>query len=550
MDLRAYFDIARRWWWLVLICSLIAGLTASLASRQQTRIYQATSLVLLDTSKAASDMPAYNDLVTSERLSRTYATLFSSSETINEAVARLGRQPATLTISADPQRDTSLLLIRVESDDAEAAAYLANQLPIVLGEQQLMRQNLRYIESRQNLAAELERLGTRITDIRAEIDRLTARGAAEGSAALSQLNSDLALQQSTYETLLKNVAALQLAEVNSREVLSVVEAATVPKMPIRPRPLTTLLTALLLGALIGGGVVYLIEYLDDTIKSDSIIAAEGGGDGVLARVGRLSKSGKRVTINDLDARDPAIEAYRILRTNIRFASVDKPLTSLMVTSPSPGDGKSTTAANLALVMSHAGVDTILVDADLRRPVQHQLFNLLNREGLTSALLDRSKSIAGYLRAVKDNEHLRLLPTGPLPPNPSELLGSKRMQEVLKELESLAELVIIDTPPILVVSDSSILAREVTGVTLVMRANKTTFKAVEAAMAQLESTGASILGTIINDVPAGQHGYYYYSHYYSPHDDAGNGGDGPPDPKRRPATQPLPTRLLGRLQGRQ
>jgi protein-tyrosine kinase len=200
----------------------------------------------------------------------------------------------------------------------------------------------------------------------------------------------------------------------------------------------------------------------------------------------------------------------MLRTNIRFSVVDQELRSLVVTSPAPSEGKSTTAANLAIVLAQSGQKTILVDADLRRPVQHSIFQLPNKQGLTTALIERNVSVKRYLQEV-GVEDLRVLTSGPQPPNPAELLGSQRMRDLLSELEEEADLVIVDMPPVLAVTDSSLVAGAASGVLLVLRANVTTFAAAQKAVDQLRSVHARILGIVLNGVQSGTDGYYYY--YY-------------------------------------
>ncbi len=399
MELKLYYAILRRWLWLILLCTLLAAAGAYLFSSQQARVYQARSTVLLDNSKAASDGQAYSDILAGERLARTYAEMFNGRQALNIGLDQLGYKPDILDVSVSPQRDTTLLSVIVESSNPEAAAFLANTLPDVVAEQQRTRQAARYATTKASLTEELNSLASDIGAEREAIARLSAT-AGEDDAEVSRRNAGLGLQQTTYETLLQNLAAIRLAEAQELDVLSLVEPAAVPTVPIRPRvPLNTLLAALV-GAMIGLGTGFLIEYLDDTVKASSDFA-HLFGMGPLAFIGRIEEEGERVLVSALDNRAPMAEAYRMLRTNIRFAAVDGPLKTLLVTSPGPGEGKSTTSANLAVVLAQAGHHTILVDADLRRPTQHRIFNVSNQKGLTTALVERSTTGKRVLASLGD-----------------------------------------------------------------------------------------------------------------------------------------------------
>jgi polysaccharide biosynthesis transport protein len=523
MELRNYIVIIRRWLWLILLCIILAAAGAFLFSRQQMPIYAAQATVLLDNSRSAGGVQAnYQDLLANERLARTYAELFSGREVLQAVQQELGYAPEFLNISVSPRRDTTLLVARVESNDPEAAAFIATRLPEIVSERQRLRQAERYAATKAGLTQELAALEADIAQTR---DAL-AETAPTNDAEIARLNSALSLQERSYETLLQNLSAIRLAEAQDTDVLSLVEPARVPQTPIRPRIPTNTLMAALVGLMIGLGAVFLIEYLDDTLKEDSDLTEQLGVN-LLAAIGKVGEGEKRTLITELNHNAPVAEAYRMLRTNIRFALVDTPLQTVMVTSPGPSEGKSTTAANLAVVMAQAGHRTILVDADLRRPVQHKLFDVPNKEGLTSALVERESTLTEYLRDT-GVENLRVLPAGPLPPNPSELLGSQRMREVVAELQREADLVILDTPPVLAVTDSALIASSISGALLVLRAGQTHLEAARRAVEQLQGVQATILGAVMNGVREGREGYYYYYEYYS----SEGGGAGP---KAKPAT---------------
>ncbi|MFQ5593419.1 MAG: CpsD/CapB family tyrosine-protein kinase [Anaerolineae bacterium] len=209
-----------------------------------------------------------------------------------------------------------------------------------------------------------------------------------------------------------------------------------------------------------------------------------------------------------DPRSPVAEAYRSLRTNLEFSSLDEPLRTMLVTSPAPEAGKSTTLANLAVALGQAGKQIILVDCDLRRPSQHDIFGVSNTAGLTSVILDDTTSAAPLRETGVAG--LRLLTSGPLPPNPAELLGSRRMAGLIQTLREQADMVLFDAPPVIAVTDAAILASQVDGVLLVLNAGVTRREHAQRARAALDKVNARLVGTVLNNVKLDTSLYGYYS----------------------------------------
>jgi len=209
-----------------------------------------------------------------------------------------------------------------------------------------------------------------------------------------------------------------------------------------------------------------------------------------------------------EPRSPISEAYRTLRTNLDFASLDRTLKTLVVTSAGVGEGKSTTLANLAIVSAQAGRRVLLVDADLRRPTLHKLFDLPNEKGLTTAIMD-GEALAEPPLHPTAIEGLWVMTSGPLPPNPAELMGSRRMEEVLGALAERAEQVLLDTPPVVAVTDAAVLATKVDGVLLVISAGKTRREYARTAVQRLQQINARLVGTVLTNVQMGAsfQGYY-------------------------------------------
>jgi len=208
-------------------------------------------------------------------------------------------------------------------------------------------------------------------------------------------------------------------------------------------------------------------------------------------------------------RSPVSEAYRTLRTNLQFMSPDKPLQTLLVTSSGPEEGKSTMLANLAVAMAQGEKKVILVDCDLRRPTLHKLFGLAHDQGLTTMMVDE-KALSNPPLQETGVPGLLLLASGPLPPSPSDLLGSRRMDRALALLKERADIVLLDSPPVMAVSDAAVLATKVDGVLLVVSAGQTKRDSVQAAKAKLQQVSANLLGAVLMNVPldASLQQYYY------------------------------------------
>lgn len=211
-----------------------------------------------------------------------------------------------------------------------------------------------------------------------------------------------------------------------------------------------------------------------------------------------------------DPKSVASEAYRTLRTNIQFSSLDHPVRTLAVTSSGPGEGKSTIVANLAVVIAQAGHKCILVDCDLRKPVQHNIWGVSSRRGLTSAVLGKAPLEEVLFETPVPG--LSIIPSGPKPPNPAELLSSQAMERVMAELKERADWVIYDTPPSVAVTDAAILGRKVDGCLLVVNANAVPRDVALRAKENLLAAKANLLGVVLNRVQFGS-GYGYYYYYY-------------------------------------
>ncbi|OCA85952.1 capsular biosynthesis protein [Bacillus sp. FJAT-27225] len=226
----------------------------------------------------------------------------------------------------------------------------------------------------------------------------------------------------------------------------------------------------------------------------------------MSREKAQSKTSPRFLITKLHPRSYISEQYRTVRTNIQFASADADVRTLLVTSASPGEGKSTTTANLAVVFAKHGKSVLLIDADLRKPTVHYTFSVKNYRGLSNILVGEATLIEAVV--ASEVENLDILTSGPIPPNPSELLDSKRMETLLQEAKSHYDIVLIDTPPVLVLTDTQILANLCDGSILVVRNKVTQLEDAQKAIEVLKASEGKVLGTVLNGTSSKETNYYY------------------------------------------
>jgi capsular exopolysaccharide synthesis family protein len=312
-----------------------------------------------------------------------------------------------------------------------------------------------------------------------------------------------------YASLDQRFNEADLTSLFQKDNIHVVDGARLPGAPIRPRVPMSLALSLAAGLLAGVGSAFFLEYLDRSVKGPEDVEHATGAPflGVIPVAGE-----------ELEAlhhpRSHVAEACRAVRTNILFAKPDDPSRTMLVTSAAPGEGKSTTVANLGIVFASGGARTLLVDTDLRRPRLHQMFGLSNDRGLTNLIVGDGKISDLVLPTAAPG--LFLLPTGPIPPNPAELLGSASFAGVVKQLAAAYDRVIFDSPPVIAVTDPAVLSSVVDSVVLIARAGGTGRDLLAAARRRLGDVRAPLIGVILNalDVDANRSAYpYYYAQYY-------------------------------------
>ncbi|HZY45690.1 MAG TPA: polysaccharide biosynthesis tyrosine autokinase [Anaerolineae bacterium] len=521
MELRQYLNIVRKWWWLIVISMVIAGGAGYFATKSIPPTY--LSRVTLMVGQALQNPnPSQNEIFTGEALAQSYADLVKRQPvlqgTLNALSLNWELTALQQMVSSRVVLGTQLLEITVLDTDPNRAQTLANEI----GHQAILLSpsstDLGEADQRQFILDQLVDLKANIQHALTENAQLDQTITSTGSASQVQaardrqavLRTQISSWQNTYAQLLNGL------QHNTTNFLSVVEPPQVPTAPIGPRPIENALLAVLIGFVLSTTGTFLLEYMDDTIKTPED-ARQVFDLAVLGTVGQMDYGdypSKLVTA--LQPRSPISESFRILRTNLQFSAVDQPLGALMVTSTSPSEGKSLTAANLAVVMAQSGKRVILVDADLRRPTQHRIFELNNNAGLTNVLLDGPARLADALQ-LTPIENLRVLTAGSIPPNPSELVGSARMAEFIQSLRAQADLIIFDTPPIMVVSDATVLSPRVDGVLIVVNSAHTRRPIAQRAENTLKAAGARVLGISLNRLAVRDAGYYY-DYYYAERDE--------------------------------
>lgn len=518
MELVQYAKRIVRWWWLILLCTGIAAAASYVATSRQARIYQTTATLMVGQVFQKAN-PSGQDFYTLELLAESYSQIAVRQPILQGTIDSLGLEMGWWDLQwrvyAAPLPRTQLLAITVKDTSPERAVAIADEIAHQLllqspsSPENLARQERsQFVQSQlDDLEERIDRAQVQVKELQTELETaFSARQIQDIQSEIAGLEGLISNWQANYSDLLNF-----LEGGNNPNYLTVIEPAQLPTVPVSPNVKMIVALASAVGFMLGLSGALLLEYIDDTVKTTEDLNASFGVTalGNVARMKGKDYKGRLVSAQDSFA--PEVEAYRLIRTNIQFAAVDEPTKSIVVTSPSPGEGKSLTAANLAIVMAQAGHKTILVDSDLRMPVMHKIFQLPNVDGLTDLLRSPKSEID---ETIKDTgiENLQVITSGPLPPNSSEMLVSLRMQELIQCLENMADMVIFDSPPILAVTDPAILSQRVDGIVLVVQTGRTHRGSIKQALNRLRQIEANVLGIVLNQAPGARAGYYYYSHY--------------------------------------
>lgn len=363
------------------------------------------------------------------------------------------------------------------------------------------------------------------------------------------LRSDVETAKALYTEFLQktNQTDIQLAEQHN--IMRLVEPAEMPMGPVGPNRMRTIMIGLFFSLLVGVGLAFLLERLDNTIKTVEDVSrytqlpalsvipvisasgprrllSKGRSKGAIAASVSVQSAGdgksKSIQLAALENRSSAAEAYRMLRTSVLLSAAGHPPRTILVTSGEPGEGKTTTVINTAISLSQLGASVLIIDCDLRKPSAHTIFGMDHVTGL-STYLSREVEIDDLIHPLQI-PNLSLLPCGPIPPNPAELLSSDKMKNLLHAMAERYDHILLDSPPLISVTDPVILSTMVDGVILVVHGGKSTREIARRARQDLESVGAKIFGVVLNNVDlrrGGYDGYYYYRYYSGYAEDNGN-----------------------------
>jgi capsular exopolysaccharide synthesis family protein len=395
------------------------------------------------------------------------------------------------------------------------------------------------------LRADYERAVREEASLKAAFERAKAEAVSQNQANIqfNILKQNVDTSKAMYVEFLQKTSQADVQKAQQHNTNRIMEPAGLPGGPVGPRRLRTIMMAFFLSLVGGIGLAFFLEYLDNTVKTvedvsryaqlpalSVIPAIEGAtakrignkrqkriGGGINSNLPVLSGAAQIVA---LESRSSAAEAYRVLRTSVLLSTAGHPPKTMLITSGQPSEGKTTTVINTAISLAQLGASVLVVDCDLRKPSAHKIFGIDPSQGL-STYLSRDVELEGLIRKLQI-ANLSLLPSGPIPPNPAELISSERMRHLLQTLSERYDHILIDSPPLINVTDPVILSTMVDGVILVVHGGKSTRDVLRRARQELTTVGAKIFGVVLNNVDLKREGYddYYYYRYYSGYGDRG------------------------------
>jgi capsular exopolysaccharide synthesis family protein len=520
MELGRYLEILKRWWWLMTISTVLAAGASYLYSQQQPRIYASRTTLMVGTS-IQSPNPNETALGLSRTLAEIYAQLVSRRPIAQAVIDKLGLKmsPEELAnmIKTNVVPSAQLLEITVLDVNPQRARVLADALANELILQSPTGARSRQ-ETQQFIQSQLSDLQAKMNEIDAQIKDLNDKMVSMTSAAeIAEAQSLLQERERLKKDYQANYAQLLgFVSDSSINTLTIVEPATEPTWPVSPNVKTNVLVAAVAGLALAIAGIVLLEFFDDRMVWNPKGTQSLAGLPVLGALSKLYPSDGKI-IARAKVWSPEADSIRNVRTNMLLSNPERELHSFLVTSPNAGEGKSFTAANLAAITALGGQPVTLIDADLRKPTLHELFDMPNVTGLAEVLASPEEERLALLnKALRktDVDNLQLLSAGKPPIDPMLLLGSPAFRIILKTLQERGDLVAVDVGPVLMYSDFAIIARYVDGVLMVTRNQITSRQATKKAVERFKMLGiTNLLGLVFNDVEALHHYYGAYKRYY-------------------------------------
>lgn len=506
--LREYFRVLGRRRRAVVIFVLLVTATAVGSSFVQSKKYQAEAQVLIQPRQSSEELAGANAPVVldKKRVIDTEVRVMASESVRERVEATFG--PGTPAATVGPVEGTDLVSVKVTSTDPALAQAVANATVSEYTGFRRETQQADLLAGTRSVQAKVDALADDIAAKQAEVDAATGAQAAT-------LRTELDTARARYAVLQQQAEALALSASLSTGDANLVDPAGLPSDPVSPNPIRALILGLLASSILGVGLAFLIDLVDDRIESKEDVERLVPNAAVVGMVPFFEqwKSAKTARVAAVeDPEGPVAQAYRSMRTSLQFIAGERKVTSIQVTSALPGEGKTATAVNLAIMFALAGADTVLVDADLRKPRVHEFFDLPNKEGLSSGLLKESR-LDRLLHTIEDVPGLYVITAGPTPAFPAELMQSERTRLLSEGLMKEADIVIFDSPPVLPVADPLALSSKVDAVLLVTSVSGTTRRELGRAAELLDQVGANVIGTVVNKVPAADGiGYGAYAGY--------------------------------------
>jgi len=509
MEMKHYLEIFNRRKWIVVITAVATLLVVSMATFLMTPTYSASTTIRI--AQIQDQSVSYFDLNYTQRLINTYVELVQSRPFLQQAIEHL-------QLSADPKDlaesvtvvsipNTELLVIAAESHDPRTAMLISNTLGQLLVEEGAKLYSGQGKSSREILLDQLTALESTLNEDRNRLQALLASEGTESRSSEAQdLTSRIFVQEQTYSTLLDAYEEARLLDEARANSVSIAIPAEVPGAPSNPRVALNLVLGSLVGIAGGIGLALVLENLDTSIYSPDDLHVEGQAPllGSIPKLKVPTELRAAPLLLKPNGKSSAAEAFRLLRSSVLTREFGRPLRTLLVTSVEPDAGKSTVLTNLAVALAESGRSVVVVDCDLRKPSLDRVFSVANSPGLKDVIANE-REIGDVLVKTKFAK-VHVLPSGGLTNNPSELLGLPRMQQVIRDLANWADIVLIDSPPLLQFSDAVTLAPLVDGVALVVSRGRVTGAQVERALAQLAKVGAEQLGIVFNRAETKQAAY--------------------------------------------